>query len=44
MITGMEIGLVPSLIIELAFIWIVVFLSFSKVSDSAWILNMAAVL
>jgi len=44
MITGMEIGLVPSLIIELAFIWIVVFLSFSKVSDSAWILNLAAVL
>ena len=44
MITGMEIGLVPSLVIELAFIWIVVFLSFSKVSDSAWILNLAAVL
>ncbi len=44
MITGMEIGLVPSLAIELAFIWIVVFLSFSKVSDSAWILNLAAVL
>ena len=44
MITGMEIGLVPSLIIELAFIWIVVFLSFSKVSDSAWILNGGAVL
>ena len=44
MITGMEIGLVPSLIIELAFIWIVVFLSFSKVSDSAWILNLSAVL
>ena len=44
MITGMEIGLVPSLAIELAFVWIVVFLSFSKVSDSAWILNLAAVL
>ena len=44
MMTGMEIGLVPSLAIELAFVWIVVFLSFSKVSDSAWILNLAAVL
>ena len=44
LITGMELGLFPSLLIELAFIWIVVFLSFSKVSDSAWILNLAAVL
>ena len=44
LITGFELGLLPSLVIELAFIWIVVFLSFSKVSDSTWILNLAAVL
>ncbi len=43
-LTGHELGVAPSLVIELAFIWIVVFLSFSKVSDSAWILNAAAVL
>ena len=44
LLTGVELGLLPSLVIELAFIWIVVFLSFSKVSDSAWILNGGAVL
>ena len=33
-----------TLVIELAFVWIVVFMSFSKVSDSAWILNGGAVL
>ena len=32
------------MIIELAFVWIVVVMSFSKVSDSAWILNGGAVL
>ena len=30
--------------IEIAFVWIVVFMSFSKVSDSEWILNGGAVL
>lgn len=44
LITGVELDVVPAMLIELAFIWIVVFLSFSKVSDSAWILNLAAVL
>ena len=34
----------PSLIIELAFIWIVVAISFFPVSDSVWILNGAAVI
>ena len=34
----------PCCCIELAFVWIVVFMSFSKVSDSAWILNGGAVL
>ena len=44
LMTGFELGLVPTLAIELAFVWIVVFMSFSKVSDSAWILNLSAVL
>lgn len=44
MITGFDIGTVPAVLIELAFIWIVVFISFSRVSDSTWILNLAAVL
>lgn len=43
-LTGGELGVFPSLIIELAFIWSVVFLSFSKVSDSKWIMNAGAVL
>lgn len=41
---GCEVGLVPSLIIELAFIWIVVAISFYPVCDSVWILNGAAVI
>ena len=44
LLTGIELGLVPEIAIELAFIWIVVLISFSKVSDSAWILNLSAVL
>ena len=44
LMTGFELGLVPTLAIELAFVWIVVFMSFSKVSDSAWILNGGAIL
>ena len=44
LMTGFELDLIPTLAIELAFVWIVVFMSFSKVSDSAWILNLAAVL
>lgn len=44
LLTGAELGLVPTLAIELAFVWIVVFMSFTKTSDSAWILNLSAVL
>lgn len=44
MIIGKELGLVPSLIIELAFIWIIVVISFYPVCDSAWILNGSAVI
>ena len=43
-LTGTEIGIMPSILIELVFVWVVVFLSFSKVSDSTWILNLSAVL
>lgn len=42
LITGKTLGLIPSLVIELAFIWIVVFLSFTKISDSKWVINIAA--
>ena len=41
---GIELGLVPSLAIELAFIWIIIFISFSRASDAIWIMNVAAVL
>lgn len=43
-ITGVKIALFPSLLIQLAFIWIIVFISFYSVSDSTWILNGAAVI
>lgn len=43
-ISGVEFGWFTSLIIELAFIWIVVWISFYPVSDSAWILNGCAVI
>ena len=41
---GIQLGSVPSLAIELAFIWTVVFVSFSKASDAAWLVNVGAVL
>ena len=43
-VTKCEFGTVSSLIIELAFIWIVVGISFFPVCDSAWILNISAVI
>lgn len=43
-VLGREIGLFPTLILELIFIWIIVFISFYPVSDSVWILNGAAVI
>ncbi len=43
-ITGLSFGKLPSLLIELAFIWIVVWISCYPVSDSAWILNGCAVI
>ena len=44
MCCGVEFDVVGKLAIELAFVWVVVFLSFFKVSDSEWILNGGAVL
>ena len=41
-ITGSEMGVFPSVLIELTFIWIIVLLSFSRISDSKWILNLSA--
>lgn len=43
-LTGGTMGVVPALGIELAFIWLVIFISFSRASDSIWIMNIAAVL
>jgi len=42
MIFGVEIPLIGALAIELAFIWIIVGISFYPVCDSVWILNGAA--
>lgn len=41
---GANLGTIPSLIIELAFIWIIVAISFYPVCDSVWILNGCAVI
>lgn len=43
-IFGITIGLVPSIIIELIFVWIIVFISFYPVCDSVWLLNGAAII
>lgn len=44
MVFGWEFTLIGKIIVELAFVWIVTVMSFSKVSDSAWILNGGAVI
>lgn len=44
MLTGKEIGTLPAIFIELAFIWIIVFISFYPVCDSVWILNGSAII
>lgn len=41
---GLTLGLVPTLVIELAFVWIIVLISFFPVCDSVWILNGAALI
>lgn len=40
----MHIGKIPALIIELAFIWLVVLVSMFRVSDSAWVLKGSAII
>jgi amino acid transporter len=44
MVFGIEFSLFAKLAIELVFVWIGTFMSFSKVSDSDWVLNGGAVL
>ena len=44
LLSGSQIGMVPSLLIELFFVWIIVLISFYPICDSAWILNGAAVI
>ena len=44
MVFGFEFNTLTVIVIELAFVWIVVIMSFFKVSDSEWILNGGAVL
>jgi len=41
---GITIGVIPAIIIELAFVWIIVLISFFPVCDSVWILNGAALI
>lgn len=41
---GFEMGPIPELLIELAFIWIITFLSTKSVGESTWLLNSGAVL
>lgn len=43
-ITGQTLGTGISILIEMIFIWGVVFISFFKVSDSKWILNISALI
>lgn len=43
-IFGVEISPIVGLIIELAFVWIIVVLSFFQISDSKWILNASAII
>lgn len=43
-ITGIKFNTLTSVLIELAFIWIVILISFSPASDNIWILNGAAMI
>ncbi|MEK5268726.1 APC family permease [Weizmannia sp. FSL W8-0401] len=42
-ISGHEFGTVTSIIISLLFIWVVVMIGFFRISESKWILNIAAI-
>ncbi|MCF0145771.1 MAG: APC family permease [Eubacterium sp.] len=41
---GVELGTVPSVLIELAFIWIVTLIARTPTADSAWIMNVSAII
>ena len=43
-ITGIQFSLWSSIVIELIFIWLIIWISFYPISDSIWILNGAAVI
>ena len=43
-ITGIELPTIVSILIELAFIWIVTLIAYKPVADSVWILNGAAII
>ena len=43
-LTGREIPILPMLILQLSFIWLIIFISNYKISESKWILNIAAIL
>ena len=40
---GIELPFIVTMVIELAFIWVVTFVSMSPVSESAWVLNVSAI-
>lgn len=44
LITGVELSMPLMIALELAFVWIVVAVSFSKISDALWVLNLGAVI
>lgn len=44
LLTGYELGVFPSMLVELVFIWIVVLIGFSRISESKWILNVSAII
>jgi hypothetical protein len=43
-LTGRDFPLLLTVLLQLAFIWIVVIMSNYKISESKWILNIAAIL
>jgi len=43
-ITGIELPTIVSILIELAFIWIVTLIAYKPIADSVWILNGAAII
>lgn len=42
-VAGHTMGMLPSTIISLLFVWVVIFISLFRIADSKWILNIAAI-